>query len=440
VLAKNFAERRQKVMQTIGKDSMVILPAAPEYKRNGDTDFSYRQNSDFYYLTGFKEPQAVVVLAPGRAEGDYILFNRERDPSAEVWVGVRAGQEGACKDFGAKQSFPIQSIDEKMPELLANCHRVYYPVGADVVFDQQMMTWVNQARAKVRSGVNAPSEFIHSGDILHEMRLRKDADEIALMRKAAQVSAQAHLKAMKVCRPGMMEYELQAELLAEFCRHGCYPAAYPCIVGAGANACVLHYVDNNSEMHDGDLVLIDAGGECDYYASDITRTFPVNGRFSPEQRAIYELVLQVQLAVIAKVKPGVLWPVLQETTIQVMTEGLLRLGILRGDLKQLIADKAYFQFYMHNIGHWLGLDTHDVGKYKIGSEWRKLEPGIVHTVEPGIYIRPDANVDKKWWNIGVRIEDDVLVTTNGCEILSHAVPKQIDEIEQLMRQSHQKVT
>jgi Xaa-Pro aminopeptidase len=435
---KNFAERRQKVMQAIGKGSVMILPAAAELVRSGDTDHLYRQNSDFYYLTAFKEPQAVMVLIPGRAEGDYVLFNRPRDPSMEVWVGPRAGQEGACKDFGAKQSFPIESIDEKMLQLLSNCQRIYYPLGANLAFDQQVMAWVNKARAQVRSGVSAPSEFVHSGEILHEMRLRKDADEIALMRKAAQISAQAHLKTMQVCRPGMMEYELQAELLADFCRHGAYPPAYPCIVGAGANSCVLHYVDNNAPMKDGDLVLIDAGGEYEYYTSDITRTFPVNGRFNPEQRAIYELVLQIQLAVIAKVKPGVLWPVLQETAIQTLTEGLLRLGILQGDLKQLVEKKAYFQLYMHNIGHWLGLDTHDVGKYRLGAEWRKLEPGIVHTVEPGIYIRPDTNVDKKWWNIGVRIEDDILVTANGCEVLTKDVPKQIDEIEQLMQQSHQK--
>ena len=429
---KNFAERRQKVMQAIGKGGMMILPAAPEYIRSGDTDYLYRQNSDFYYLTGFKEPSAVLVLIPGRAEGDYVLFNRPRDPKMEVWVGPRAGQDGACKDFGAKQSFPIEALDEKMLELLSNCQRVYYPVGANQAFDQQVMTWTNKTRAQVRSGVSAPSEFIHSGDVLHEMRLRKDADEIALMRKATQISAKAHVKAMQICKPGMMEYELQAELLAEFCRNGSYPPAYPSIVGAGANSCVLHYVDNNAAMKDGDLVLIDAGGEYEYYTSDITRTFPVNGRFSAEQRAIYELVLQIQLAVIAKVKPGVLWPVLQETAIQVMTEGLLRLGILQGDLKQLLAEKAYFQFYMHNIGHWLGLDTHDVGKYRIGTEWRQLEPGIVHTVEPGIYIRPDASVDKKWWNIGVRIEDDILVTANGCEVLTKDVPKQVEEIEHLM--------
>lgn len=428
-----FLQRRQRIMHAIQPDSVVILPAAHEFKRNHDSDYLYRQNSDFYYLTGFREPEAVMVLAPGRKEGEYILFNRERNFDAEVWVGARSGQEGAREHYHADQAFPINSIDVKMLEILTGRRRIYYPVGQDSIIDQQMIEWINQLRRQIRSGTNAPNEFIDISQILHEMRLLKSPAEIELMRQAAQVSAAAHRRAMQVCKPGMMEYELQAELLFEFCRHDCYPSAYNSIVGGGANSCVLHYVDNNTKLKDGDLVLIDAGGEYQYYASDITRTFPVNGRFSPEQRAIYELVLQAQLATIARVKVGTPWNELQDIPRQIITEGLVELGLLKGNVKDLLETHAYQCFYMHNIGHWLGLDVHDVGNYRVNQQWRRLETGIVLTVEPGIYIRPDANVDKKWWNIGVRIEDDVLVTEQGHEVLSKDALKQIDEIERLMK-------
>lgn len=432
ITAKEYAERRQRVMDAVGKDSVVIIPAAEELIRNGDSTFLFRQNADFYYLTGFNEPEAVLMLIPGCAEGEFILFNRERDPKVEVWVGKHAGQEGAVKEFGAHQAFPLRLLDEKIPALLQQHQRIYYPVGKNSHFDQRVMKWVEQIRMHVRAGVNAPTEYVAIEKILHEMRLHKSAAEIELMRHVAKVSADAHLRAMRACRPNMMEYELQAEILAEFSRHGCYPPAYSSIVGGGENGCVLHYINNNTRLNDGDLVLIDAGGEYQNYAADITRTFPVNGRFTAEQRAIYEIVLRAQQAVIDIVKPGTPWHKLQETAVRIITQGLIELEILKGDLEKLVAEKAYFDFYMHNIGHWLGLDTHDAGSYKPNGEWRLLKPGIVLTVEPGIYIRPDEKVAKKWWNIGIRIEDDVLVTESGCEVLTKDVPKELAAIEAIM--------
>lgn len=430
---EEYKARRKQLMAQIRPDSLVVIPSAKEYLRNGDSDFRFRQNSDFYYLTGFNEPEAVLILAPGCKEGEYILFCRERDLKKEIWVGKFAGQDGARQLHGADQAFSSDVLDEKILELLLNRHTLYYPVGNDLVFDQRLLQWVNKIRARVRVGVNAPTELVNVGQILHEMRLRKSGAEIDLMRKAAQISAQAHCRAIKACRPGMMEYELEAELTYEFIKHGCQSPAYSSIVGAGVNACVLHYTDNNRQMKSGELVLIDAAAECDCYAADITRTFPVNGRFTSEQRAIYELVLRAQLAVIELIKPGASWPTLQQCAVRIITEGLVELGLLSGNVETLIEQRAYDFFYMHNIGHWLGLDVHDVGRYKVADQWRQLEPGIVLTVEPGIYIRVDEKVDKKWWNIGVRIEDDVLVTQTGHEVLTRDVPKTIAELEQLMQ-------
>jgi Xaa-Pro aminopeptidase len=431
ITKEEFAQRRRRIIEAIGPESIAIVPAASETIRNGDVVYLYRQNSDFYYLTGFKEPEAVAVLAPGRKEGEYILFNRERDPKAEIWVGARAGQN-AREEYGADQVFPIRMIDEKMLELFASCRQVYYPIGRNSAFDQQVMSWVNYIRSHVRAGSRAPSEFINIETILYEMRLKKSSAEIELMRKAGQASAAAHRRAMQKCRPGMMEYQLQAELLYEFSRQDCYPPAYSCIVAGGANACVLHYVDNDSKLNSNELVLVDAGGEYQYYAADITRTFPINGKFSEEQRKVYEVVLRAQKAVLEKVKPGTVWNQLQKTAIASITEGLIQLGIIKGNLSQLIENRAYDPFFMHGIGHWLGLDVHDAGSYRANGNWRSLEPGIVFTVEPGIYIRPDEKVDKKWWNIGIRIEDDVLVTADGHEVLTRDVPKEVAEIEALM--------
>jgi len=429
-----YTDRRQRFIKALGKGSVAIIHAAKERKRNSDADYPYRQNSDFYYLTGFDEPEAVVVIIPGRKEGEYLLFNRARDEKQEIWVGPRAGQKGACEVFGADQAFEIGTIDEKMPELLIDSQRLYYPVGRDSQFDQQVMVWVGQVRAKVRTGVHCPNEFISIEKILHEMRLRKDDVEIGLMRKAAEITAQAHTRAMKVCKPGMMEYEIEAEIMHEFIKEGSASPAYTSIVGAGANSCVLHYVANRDAMKDGDILLIDAGAEYEYYASDVTRSFPVNGKFTDEQRAIYELVLKAQVATIEKVGPGLPWNELYDTAAHIIAEGLLALGLIKGNLKDAIANKTFAQFFMHNIGHWIGLDVHDVGEYKIDGKWRDLEAGFVLTVEPGIYIPPNSKgVDKKWWNIGIRIEDDVLVTKAGYDVLSAGVPKSIEEIESLMQ-------
>ena len=430
-----FARRREELMNMMGPGSLAVLPAAPERIRNRDTQYPYRQDSDFYYLTGFPEPEAVLVLMPGRPQGQYILFCRERDPAREVWDGTRAGQEGAVRDYGADDAFPIDDIDEILPGLIEGREKLYYTMGVDLEFDQRVISWVNHVRQQARSGARAPGEFVSLQHLLHEMRLIKSKAEIAVMRRAAQISAAAHRRAMQVCRPGMMEYEIEAEFQAIFRRHNGWPAYTP-IVGGGANACILHYIENNKPLKDGDLLLIDAGVEIDCYASDITRTFPVNGRFSAEQRAVYEIVLAAQEAAIAAIAPGRHWNEFHDAATRVLTEGLISLGIIQGPLEQALAEQRYRPFFMHRTGHWLGMDVHDVGDYKIDGEWRLLEPGMVVTVEPGLYIAAGSEgVDRRWWNIGVRIEDDVLVTRDGCEVLTVDVPKRVDEIEALMAES-----
>jgi Xaa-Pro aminopeptidase len=427
-----FAARRQKLLSQLPPHSMAILWSSPEVFRNGDTHFSYRQNSDVYYLTGFNEPESVAVFIPDRAEGEFILFNRVKDPSREVWTGYYAGQEGAIKDYGANQSFPITQLDEHILELMHDKQRIYYTTSRRPDWDATVMRWVHLFQQKVRSGVVAPIEFFNIETLLHEMRLIKSPAEIKIMRQAAEVSAQAHKHAMRTCRAGMYEYQVQAELEYEFKNNGMINPAYGSIVGGGKNACILHYVDNNAHVNDGDLLLIDAGCENNFYASDITRTFPVNGKFTAPQRAIYEVVLRAQLAVINLVKPGTPYNVLQETARLELTKGLVDLGILQGNVETLVSEKAYLPFYMHNIGHWLGMDTHDAGSYKINGQWRTLEAGMVLTVEPGLYIAHDNhNVDPKWRGIGVRIEDDVLVTAQGHDVLSRDVPKTVEEIEKL---------
>ncbi len=428
-----FARRRKQLMEQMGRGAIAILPGAPLRLRNRDTEYPYRPDSDFYYLTGFPEPEAVAVLIPGHAHGEYILFSRERDPEKEVWNGARAGQEGACRDHGADDAFPIDDLDDILPGLLEKCERVYCAMGVQPEFDQHLIGWVNKIRAKSRAGLRPPEEFIALDQVLHEMRLFKSRAEIALMKQAARISAGAHRRAMRMCKPGMMEYQIEAELRHEFMRLGSQAPAYNSIVAGGANACVLHYTDNRAPLKDGDLLLIDAGAELDYYASDITRTFPVNGRFSAEQRAVYEIVLEAQYAALAKVRPGNHWNDPHEAAVRVLTQGLLELGLLKGTLAKLIKAQAYRRFYMHRTGHWLGMDVHDVGDYKIGDAWRVLEPGMVLTVEPGLYITPGSSgVARKWWGIGVRIEDDVHVTPKGHEILSADAPKTVAEIEALM--------
>jgi Xaa-Pro aminopeptidase len=417
----------------IGRGSVAILPAAPERTRNRDVEYPYRQDSDFYYLCGFPEPEAVAVFTPGRKHGEYTLFCRERDPDKETWHGRRAGLDGAIEAYGADDAFPITDIDEILPGLIEGTDRVYYGMGLNAEFDQRLMGWINQIREHSRGGAHAPGEFVALDHVLHEMRLFKSRGEIAQMRRAARISVQAHIRAMQSCQPGMWEYQLEAEILHTFHQHGARSPAYPSIVGGGENGCVLHYIDNCDQLKDGDLVLIDAGAELDHYASDITRTFPVNGRFTSAQADLYEVVLEAQKDAFAQVKAGNHWDDPHMAAVKAITRGLLRLGLLKGTVAKLIKEEAYRRFYMHRTGHWLGMDVHDVGEYKIDDQWRLLEPGMVLTIEPGLYIPGDSRgVAKRWRGIGIRIEDDVVVTQKGPDILTAKAPKEIAEIEALM--------
>lgn len=430
---REFARRRQALIEQMAADSIAILPAAPERSRNRDVLYPFRQDSDFMYLTGFEEPDAVVVLIPGREHGESVLFCRERDPEKERWDGFLVGPEGAVEQYGLDDAFPIDDIDDILPGMIEGKSRVYYSMGLDAQFDAHVMEWINIIRSKVRSGAQPPGEFIALEHFLHDMRLYKSAPEIKVMERAAQISAEAHCRAMKVCKPGMFEYQLEAELMHGFMQHGSRSPAYPSIVGGGDNACILHYIDNDQPLKDGTLVLIDAGCELDCYASDITRTFPVNGKFSPEQKAVYEIVLAAQAAAIDAVRPGNHWNQPHEAAVKVLCQGLIDLGILKGTLDEVLENESYKAFYMHRTGHWLGMDVHDVGDYKVGGAWRVLEPGMVLTVEPGLYIAPDAeNVDLRWRGIGIRIEDDVLVTKEGNRVLTIDVPKSVEAIEALM--------
>ncbi len=426
-----FANRRAQLMRMVGEAGVVILPAAPVRMRSRDVEYRFRQDSDFYYLTGFAEPDAVAVLVPGRANGEFLLFCRERDADKELWDGSRAGPDGAVEHFGADDAFPIDDIDDILPGVMENCTRVYYTMGMYSDFDSRIAEWVNSLRSRESRGVHTPQEFVALDHLLHDMRLYKSRAEVSAMRKAAKVAVRAHERAMQCVRPGMFEYEVEAEFRHEFRRNDAW-VSYSPIVGAGANSCTLHYVDNNSQIADGDLLLIDAGCELDYYASDITRTIPANGKFSPEQRAVYEVVLEAQLLAIDKTRKGSHWNEPHDAAVEVITRGLKDLGLLAGSVSKLIKDGAYNEFFMHRTGHWLGMDVHDVGDYKVGDQWRSLEPGMVMTVEPGIYIPASSNVPKAFQNIGVRIEDDVLVTANGADVLSKGLVKEPDAVEALI--------
>lgn len=420
-------------MDMMAENSIAILTAAPEQTRNRDVNYPYRQDSDFYYLCGFPEPEAVLVLAPGREHGECLMFCRDRNLEREIWDGYRAGPEGVCNNYGADDAFPIDDIDEILPGLLEGRDKVYYGMGKDPAFDRQLMDWVNTIRSRSRTGATPPGEFIDLDHLLHELRLFKSAAEVKIMREAGQISARAHCRAMQFCQPGLYEYQLQAEIEHEFAMAGSRFPAYGSIVGGGDNGCILHYVENSAKLKDGDLVLIDAGCELHYYAADITRTFPVNGRYSAEQKAIYDIVLAAQLAGIEACTTGNHWDEPHQVTVRVIVEGLLDLGLLEGELEELIETKGYRDFYMHRAGHWLGMDVHDVGDYKVHDEWRLLEKGMVMTVEPGIYISPDnKQVDKRWRGIGIRIEDDILITAKGPEVLTADAPKTTAEIEALM--------
>lgn len=433
ITPEEFKQRRKALMRKMKKNTVAVLAAAPAVARNRDVEYPYRQDSDFHYLTGFDEPESVAVLAPGREQGRFILFCRPYDEAKAVWTGKHAGLEGAREQYGADEAFPFEKLAEVLPDLLDQKSAVYYPVGLNGELDRQVTAAVNVLRGKARTGAQPPEEFIALDRLLHEMRLCKSPGEIQLMRRAAEVSVMAHKRAMAVCRAGMYEYQIEAELSHECMRHGLRYAAYPAIVAGGSNACVLHYTENADVLRDGDLLLIDAGAECGSYAADITRSFPVNGRFSETQRLLYELVLDAQSAAIAKIRPGKTWIEAHDAAVRVLVKGLVKLGLLQGRVGKLVGNGAYKKFYMHRTGHWLGMDVHDVGDYKVKGEWRDLAPGMVLTVEPGLYIAPNCmDVAPKWRGIGIRIEDDVLVTEDGCEVLTAALPKTVAEIEAFM--------
>ncbi len=424
------ANRRKRLADSMGS-GVAILRAAPERIRNRDANHPYRFDSYFHYLSGFPETDAILVIVAG-ASPKTILFCLDKDQEREIWDGFRYGPDRARELFELDETHSITKVDEILPTLLSNQDALYYELGGDPQSDSKVIDWLNQVRALGRSGVTAPDQIRDIRSILDEMRVVKDASEVETMRRAARISAQAHVRAMQLTRPGMMEYEVEAELLHEFRRNGAQSPAYTSIVAGGANACVLHYVNNDAVLNDGDLLLIDAGCELDGYASDITRTFPVNGKFAGPQRDVYELVLAAQAAAIEQVKPGNEWEDPHRAALQVLVQGMLDLGLCNGTPESVIETGDYKKFYMHRTGHWLGMDVHDVGDYKRGGEWRKLEPGMMLTVEPGCYIRPDDSVPEKFWNIGIRIEDDALVTDGGCDIITADVPKSIAEVESLM--------
>lgn len=424
-------QRRRTTLAAAMRSGVAIIPTASERTRNRDSHYPYRFDSYFYYLTGFREPDAVLVMVAGE-QTKGILFCREKDPEREVWDGARYGPDAARAAFGFEEAHSIAKLDAMMPDLLADRGTLYCHLGADAGWDARVTGWINEVRGRARSGVAAPSEIKDVHALLDEMRLIKGPEELAVIRRAAGVSAGAHRRAMRAARPGKAEYEIEAELLHEFRRHGAQAPAYPPIVAGGSRACVLHYVQNDGVLKDGELLLIDAGCELDGYASDLTRTFPVNGKFSGPQREIYQLVLAAQAAAIAAIKPGNRWDAPHRAAVSVLAQGLIDLKLLAGSLEQVVETEAYKKFYMHRTGHWLGLDVHDAGDYKRGGEWRALVPGMVLTVEPGCYVRAGEGVPERFAGIAVRIEDDVLVTDAGAEVLTRDAPKSIADVEALM--------
>ena len=431
--SKDYAFRRRELIALLKEDSIAILPGAVSQIRNSDVHYRFRQNSDFLYLTGFEESDAVLALVPGREHGQTILFCQERDDIRERWHGDITGPEAAIECLGLDDAFPIADIDDILPGLIEGRSSLYYPMGHDVRFDNQIIDWVKMISANGQKYRTPSVEFIQLDQFLHELRLHKSDAELKLMRQAARATCQGHLRILRFTRPGMMEFQIEAELYHEFAMHGAREPAYPAIVGGGSNGCVLHYIANNDELRDGDLVLVDAGGEFENYACDLTRTFPVNGRFSPAQSQIYDIVINAQLAAIDAVKPGNTWNEPHEAAVREITAGLLGLGILIGDLEELIETAAYLPYYPHKTGHWLGLDVHDVGDYQVNGMWRVFEEGMVTAIEPGIYFDPsDQDLPEHYRGIGIRIEDDVLVTRTGNEVLTGEVPKTIKDIESFM--------
>ncbi len=429
---KSFAARRDQVARSLG-DAVAVIPAARHATRNADTEYEYRQHSDFYYLTGLKEPEAVLVIAPQRKEGRFTLFVRPRERSAEIWNGKRAGVEGAVGEFGMDAALGIDELAAKLPEFLVGATELYYGLGNDERLDRIVLDAVKEARYRVRRGGKAPLSFVEPGTVLHELRLHKTAEELDIMRRAAAATHRGFVAGMGATRPGMWEYELEAIIEQQYRFAGAQDVAYPSIVAGGANATTLHYNTNREQLRDGDLVLVDSGAEVDVYACDVTRTWPVNGRFSAEQRAIYEIVLGAQKAGIEQVRAGRSFNAYHEAAVRTITAGLIDLGLLKGSVDELIENNKFFEFYPHRTGHWIGLDVHDVGRYKDqADEYRKLEPGMVMTVEPGIYVQQDLDVPERWKGIGVRIEDDVLCTQGDPDVLTAAIPKEIGELETIV--------
>ena len=428
---KEYARRRRQLMRSSGEGAIVIVRAAPARIRNNDAHYAYRQSSDFLYLTGFHEPEAMLVLIP--EEEKAVMFCRPRDPEREMWDGAMAGLEGAVSDYGMDEAYDIEEVEKRLPKMLKDRDRVFYDLGDDKAFDQKLIGWMHDLREKKGRNYHVPEEIHGVDHMLHDMRLYKSREELRVMKRSAQVAMEAHERAMRACKPGMNEADIHAELMHTFIRHQC-EASYLPIVGGGANACVLHYIENNADLNDGDLLLIDAGAEYDGYASDITRTFPINGKFSGEQRELYDLVLAAQLEAIDHAREGKQWIDVHDAAVKVATQGMVDLGILKGDPAEIIEEEAYTRLYVHKTGHWLGLDVHDVGEYQIDGHSRELEPGMVLTVEPGIYISAnDEEVDERWRGIGIRIEDDVVVTKDEPQILSDGLAKTADDVEALMR-------
>lgn len=433
ITLKEYKKRRTHLAAKLRTDSVAIIPASSEARRSADTHFRFRQDSDFFYLTGFNEPDALLVITTGTNSKSY-LFSLPRDPLQEQWTGKRLGQDSAIKTLGVDEAFSTVEVDAKLMELMQGKHFVYYPIGRYPQWEKRIFCAWEKVKQQVRRGVRSPESFTDLAPIMGEARVIKSTGEIELMQKVADISVKAHEKAMCAAKASQYEYELEAELIYAFTKGGCRSVAYDPIVASGSNACILHYTQNDNALSNEQLILIDAGGEYENYAADITRTFPKNGKFTPEQKALYELVLSAQRAGIACVRPGNPWNVIQETIIEVLTSGLVDLGILKGKVNDLIAQESYKKFYMHNSGHWLGLDVHDAGQYKTANKWRPLEPGMVLTVEPGLYIKEDEeSVPKQWRGIGIRIEDDIVVTPSGMKNLTGALVSDVSDLEAMIR-------
>lgn len=428
-----FRQRRRRLMERMPAGSVALLPAANARRRSRDVDYVFHQDSDFWYLTGLSEPGALLALVPGRDEGEAVLFCQEREERFELYNGERLGPERAVDVLAVDQALPVTRIASVVPRLLEGARKVCVTLGDYPDFDRNLLGWVSGIRARESGGVVSPGEFIGLKSLLHEERLIKSPAELRLLSRAAEVSAAAHVRAMRACRPGMNETQLEAELVYEFMQGGARAPAYPPIVGGGANACILHYIDNDAGLCDGDLVLIDAGCELEHYAADLTRTFPVGGRFTDVQRALYEVVLDAQEKAIGACVPGADFTRPHEVALHAMIEGLVSLGLLEGSLEEILESESYTAFCPHKSSHWLGLDVHDVGGYQVDGRWRKFSEGMVLTVEPGLYVRPDMEgVDAVWWGMGVRIEDDVLIAADGPEVLTAGAPKRVADIEAAM--------